>query len=436
MTAVVPPVPTRPGVATEAGLTSARRAFYGVGSIGTGVFTTVPSVLLLYFLTTEVHIQAAVAGLIVLIPKLLGVAGDPLVGLCSDRLSRRSRTPRAALMLLGAVMTGAGLWALFSLPQHRTGNVLLPGLVYAVCTAGYSMFAVPYSALPPELEARPDARGRLVSLRLGISFVGAVIGGVTAPLLAVRIGYPSMALSLGAVCVAAMSVSLLAHPKVLSNQPARVSAQITPPARLTFDPAFGRRVIAFVLLLSSAGAFAALLPFLARDMGVNAGVVIAAMFVNLVMAALTSGLWSRLIRIGSLSAVWVCAAGAMAAGSIIIAFRSHPDLLFYLGAALGGVGFSGVQVAGFTSLADAAAAHLDRGGAGGLLTGLWMAGEKAGLAGGPMLVGLGLQFVQGGLQGSTSRTLLVAIPATLVTLAILALLLRAPGDQLRPSSAA
>ena len=52
---------------------------YAAGSLGTGVFSTVPSVLLLYFCTETMRIPAVVAGMIVFIPKLWGLFWAPFV---------------------------------------------------------------------------------------------------------------------------------------------------------------------------------------------------------------------------------------------------------------------------------------------------------------------------------------------------------------------
>ena len=95
----------------------ARRITFGVGSLGTGTFTVVPSILLLYYLTTYVHVQPAFAGLVVLTPKIVSIFTDPVIGHLSDRLKAKSELHRRCFMLVGAFAAGFGLWSVFT-PSH------------------------------------------------------------------------------------------------------------------------------------------------------------------------------------------------------------------------------------------------------------------------------------------------------------------------------
>lgn len=405
-----------------------QRLTYGIGSVGTGIFTTVPSVLLLYFLTIEVHIDAALAGVIILLPKALGLIGDPLVGTWSDRLRRRSPIRRQVLMGAGALLAGVGLWALFTVPQRHPGDAILPALIFFACTTGYSLFAVPYSALPAELDESADGRRALVSTRLGLAFLGVLVGGVSAPIVAARVGYPVMGLVLGTICAAAMGIFLFTcrlTRDVVVPRPDAATAGVDAP-RLATKP-FLIQMAAFVLLLAAAGAFSALLPFLVRDMGQSADIVGVAMLVDIVVALLTSMIWPILIRRLGLRTVWQMAAGVTCLSALVVGLAPGADAQFYLGMAIGGAGLSGVQIAGFTGLADLTAEHLSQGRGGGLITGVWMAGEKAGLASGPMLAGLGLKFLGVTVLGAAARSSIAFIPATLAVLAILTIAFDASG---------
>jgi len=98
--------------------------------------------------------------------------------------------------------------------------------------------------------------------------------------------------------------------------------------------------------------------------------------------------------------------------------------MFFVGMAIAGAGFCGVQIAGFTGLADLTADTLKEGSGGGFLTGVWMAAEKAGLACGPLFAGFGLQFLHITISGSLSRALILIIPIFLSVLSIMAIGLR------------
>ena len=62
------------------------RRGYGLGSVATGAFGTVPGLLLLPYLTDRLGIAAGLAGLIVLLPKAWDVVLNPIAGRLSDRL--------------------------------------------------------------------------------------------------------------------------------------------------------------------------------------------------------------------------------------------------------------------------------------------------------------------------------------------------------------
>src|SRR5215470_7923505 len=89
----------------------ARRLTFGVGSIGTAIVYIVPSTLLLYYLTTSVHVPPAFAGLLILAPKIISIFTDPIVGHVSDRLKARSEMHRRMFMFVGALSAAIGLWA-------------------------------------------------------------------------------------------------------------------------------------------------------------------------------------------------------------------------------------------------------------------------------------------------------------------------------------
>ena len=61
------------------------RAGYGLGSVATGTFGTVPGLMLLPYLTDTIGIAAGIAGAIVFLPKAWDVVLNPIAGGISDR---------------------------------------------------------------------------------------------------------------------------------------------------------------------------------------------------------------------------------------------------------------------------------------------------------------------------------------------------------------
>ena len=88
---------------------------YAAGSVGTGIYSTVPGILLLYYMTQALGLPVTLASLVILIPKAAIILLDPLIGSWSDRLSSRHGR-RRPFLLAGGLTSGATFVALFSLP--------------------------------------------------------------------------------------------------------------------------------------------------------------------------------------------------------------------------------------------------------------------------------------------------------------------------------
>ena len=77
---------------------------YALGSVGTAGFSTVPGLLLAYYLTNSLGVAAALAALVVLVPKLWDVVFLPIVGTMSDRSAQRRRSRRPFLLIGGLAL--------------------------------------------------------------------------------------------------------------------------------------------------------------------------------------------------------------------------------------------------------------------------------------------------------------------------------------------
>ena len=405
-------------------------SLYAIGSFGTGAFSTVPSVLLLYFCTEIVGISSGVAALIVFLPKLWALFWDPFVGGWSDRtVSRFGR--RRPFLALGAVGTGIAFVLLFAPPAiSPASHALSVGLGYFALVTCYALFAVPYVAIPAEFGGTPLDRSRLVGWRMAAAMIGVLAGGALAPMLVAaagggRTGYAVMALWLGGACAVAMLAPLL----VLGGRDGPVAAAV---ARAPLwdqvraalrDRAFRWLVIAYVLMLAAAGLISASAPYLIvhalsrseADIGVALGIMLVATSLTAPMLAWAGRRW------GEARALTVSIIAYMLAAAIVaLAARHHHWPAMLAGFALAGPAFAGLQVLPYTI-----AAHLIHArsavesAAEGALTGIWTAAEKIGLALGPLATALALAMVgrdyAGGLAGfvmlATAALGMLAIPS-------------------------
>src|SRR3954471_16331541 len=102
-----PPHAGKPPHATQPGLTRAARRGYGLGSVATGSFGTVPGLLLLPYLTDRLGVPAAAAGGIGFAPKAWDVVLNPIAGRISDRSTHPDGRRRPFLIRAGLLLAAA-----------------------------------------------------------------------------------------------------------------------------------------------------------------------------------------------------------------------------------------------------------------------------------------------------------------------------------------
>lgn len=399
-----------------------RIGLYAVGSLGTGLFSTIPTVLLLYYCTETLALPAAIASALVLLPKAWSIAWDPFVGAWSDNL----RSPwgrRAPFLLIGATGVAAGFAALFSAPPlSESALIAWVGASYFLLATLYSLYAVPYIALPAEIAHTNAARSSLVSWRMVAGMAGVFVGAAAAPALVSafgggRAGYAMMSWVVALFCFAAMATPLAVAPTDRATSAPRTRPSFWRGAR---DALQARGFVflagAYFLMITSVGVLTASMPYLvARALQRPESDISVAMAALLGSAVVTPPLWTFLgKRFGEkralMSAIALFCIVTLAIGAAVAFHTPWTSLLFIFAA--GGFAFAGLQVLPFAMLAHLA--HNERREHNRALeatfTGLWTASEKLGLAVGPALVGGALAI--GGV-GAVAALVAGAPPALL-----------------------
>ncbi|GAA1640965.1 MFS transporter [Nonomuraea maheshkhaliensis] len=382
---------------------------YGVGSVGTGVFSAVPGLLLLYYLTDLLGVPAAVAGAVLVAPKIWDVLLNPLIGAASDREAVRTGH-RTRLLTIGAVALPVTFALMFAVPGDVPG-ALWAGAAFLLAATAFACFQVPYVALPAEMSPDPGERTRIMSWRVVCLTVGILVAGGLAPAVVDlagggRSGYAVMGVTIGAIMAAALAGATLATRWVPSRPGPR---QLGPVA--AFRLARGNRPF-FVLLaafVTQALAVAVMLagaPYVASyrlgDYGLTS-----VMFVCLVgpsMLAVPG--WAWLARVhGPVRCYLAASAGFCGVALALIPAIASGALVATLTlTALAGVCYAALQLLPLSLLPDTVHADAARTGhaQSGAFTGLWTAGETAGLALGPGLFALVLTlsgFVSAPIEG-------------------------------------
>jgi GPH family glycoside/pentoside/hexuronide:cation symporter len=369
---------------------------YGAGSIGAGIFSTIPGLLLLFYLTDTLGVPAGLAGLAILIPKLWDIITDPIVGAWSDR-TRTRWGRRRPFLLAGALTLPPCFMALFMAPVGDPWLAFFWVLIAFCLAAGaFTLFQVPYATMPTEMTADYHERTTLVAYRMAFLTVGILAGGALAPALidgggGGPAGYARMAIVLALVAFASMLVAFLGTRGAPQTEAVSHSLDL----RAQISVAFANRpyrnlLTAYAVQCVALGSVLAAVPYFVRYILHAGNDVVTVLFVCLVGPAIvTMPLWTAVSRRHGKRISYIAAAlifAVMSASLLLVG----PGPLWQVGAQVGllGVGFAGLQVFPFAMLpelidADARATGLRREG---IFTALWFVGEKAGFALGAWLV--------------------------------------------------
>ncbi|MGW4805204.1 MFS transporter [Kitasatospora sp. NPDC004272] len=424
-----------------------RRALtlYAAGSVGMGVWVTVPGLLLLYFLTDVLGVSPALAGLALLLPKAVDVLAHPLLGSRSDRQARRDGH-RRRMMRVGLLL-GAALTALFSVPPglHGGAAALWVGGWFTAGNLLFAAFQVPYLTTPSDLDVGYHARTRVFMFRMALLTVGLLAAGVAAPALSsggTRADYARMAVLLAAAVAASGAVALLGVRRLTAEcgfkAPAERAGHSTRADLRTAlrDPDFRPLLLSYLFTGTTTHLFLAALPYVTEHVFHHSGLT--ALFMGLFLApALLSGpawtAWSRREGNGKQRGLLISQA-VFATGSLLLlpaaALLDGGARVTATAAVVMAMGtaFAGLQLFAFAMLPDAVAAAENA--EAGAYTGLWTATEATGTAVGPYLYSAALAlggFVPstGGTHTAQSDTALTALLAgfTLLPAALMALAL-------------
>lgn len=407
-------------VSSTGALVPPRRAIvgYALGSVGTGGFGTLPGLVLAYYLTDTLGVAAGLAGLAVTVPKIWDVVIDPVIGRASDASARR-RGSRRAFLLTGALLLPVCFMVLFAVPEGLHGWAAAAWVVIAflLATTAFSLFQVPYIALPAELAGSPGARTRLIAPRIAVLAVAILAFGAGGPALrdaagGGRGGY----LAMGVVTAILIGAGMAAAALLITRR--REEALVVPAAAAPAEAGMGAAVRAlresralrlllcsFVLQALATGAMLAAAQYVATYT-LHDESALTALFVALVAPALLVMPLARRVadRVGKRQALLGSTIAFCAATAVLSLARVAPGGWVLGCVALAGVAYAGMQLYPLALLpdviaADAAAYGKDRAG---VVAGVWTAGETAGLALGPAVV-LGVLAATGFVSRTTPQ---------------------------------
>lgn len=359
------------------------RLGYAVGSFCTANFSTIPGLLLLYYMTNVLAVPAVLAGVVLFLPKAWDLLVNPLVGQWSDRTSSRWG-PRRPWLLAGAAVLPASFAAMFSGPP-LTGvpAAVFVGVAFLFASTGYALYEVPYKAMPAEMSADYHERTSLLQWRMIFVAASVALSGVVAPMLAGHSadGYRLMGVTFAAILLAAMIGSFVGTARAPFIGRQRSERTL----RSQLAAARASRPFLWLLGLSSAqnlaaGVMLAGAPYFAAYV-LHDTAATSTLFAALVGPMLvTMPLWVRLARRLDKRGAMVLAGSLFMIGAALLGASPVLGSLYaHLAVVSVGFGYAGLQLLQFSMLADVIAydSEVSCERRGGVFTGLWTAIENA-----------------------------------------------------------
>ncbi len=410
---------------------------YGIGDISNNIFIVTTGMYLLFFLTNVLGVNPALAGTMLLFPKLWDVISDPLMGAISD-VTRSRFGRRRVYLLYGAVPFGICFFVLFLAPGFQTefANALQVSLLFALGCTAFTVVNVPYASMVPEMSGDYNERLSITSFRMSFASIGALIAGGLAMVLVDAggggaAGFRSMGAIFGVAIVISCLVCFFGTRRAPSLPPQKEMPPIKDQVRVA------AKNYPFVMLMSSyflqalaiGVMMAGFIYYVKYAMALPETAMNVAFPIFMITGVLFIPVWLAVgKRLGKIKSYYI----GLAIFTVMMAamfFVSASQLwLFYALVFMAGIGFSSFQLFPFSMLPDTIEYDQMQSGLRreGVFSGMWSAGQKIAYAVGPAIVGFALAlsgFVTEGVQPESLnvgvRVIFCLFPAVMILLSFL-----------------
>jgi GPH family glycoside/pentoside/hexuronide:cation symporter len=334
---------------------------WGIGTLGPVTVLSATNALLLRYLTDFYGLSAGLAASLIAFAKFYDVFADVAMGVVSDRTrSRWGR--RRPYLVIGAALLAASLIGIFGAPAFpgAAARTWYMGAFLVIYATSYSIFNVPYMAMPAEMTRTYHERTALMTWRVYGVALAIMLATFVGPVLLQALGngvraYQGMALIFAPIVIAAGLVTFIgtAHAPATSRTRATGNLRQQIASGLSNRPFSVLMLIKFVTLLTL-GTQAIFPYFFQRILGVPNGVLGTYFLCQSAMMLATPMLWRVLSeRVGKKAAFMTAlAVGIPISLSWIFAHSGEPLALIYLRGLITGCSAAGVILMGQSMLPD------------------------------------------------------------------------------------
>jgi GPH family glycoside/pentoside/hexuronide:cation symporter len=319
---------------------------YGLGSFGLESLYKVFVGFYMFYYIDELGLAVAMAAIINVIYAIWDAVNDPLVGFLSD--NTRTRWGRRRPWLMAGLPFYVGILVLvYAVPEpFLRGNALFwyALVIFTLFEAAYTILAVNYAALFPELFQGFRERARASSYYQGLCMLGELVGFAIPPFIYAAFGFVPMAMSFAGVAGIALFLAIIRNtedPRALKAPPLGLKDAF---GEVLKDRPFLLFTISMTFLLFTTGVYTLATPFWVKYTLGASPQVTSLIFATVFVVAISSvSIWGRFVRILGVKQSLLWSVCVMAASATILGIASNL-LLGAIGAAIAGAGLGGIKV--------------------------------------------------------------------------------------------
>jgi GPH family glycoside/pentoside/hexuronide:cation symporter len=334
---------------------------WGLGTIAPVAVLTATNVLLLRYMTDFVGIGAGLAASLIAFSKFFDAFADPTMGALSDRISSKVGR-RRPFLLWGGVALALTVVALFSAPAALSlqGRIIYMGVMLLAYALAYTIFNVPYLAMPAEMTKSYHERSHLMSYRVYAVGGAQMLTSYLGPMLIARTGgakgHMIMALALAPVIVAsALACYLMTAKAAFTERPEKARYPLGVQIRsVVANAPFFILILTKFLTLMTLGVQAVFPFFFKRVLGVSDAYLGTYFLLSSILLIISQPVWLWLGRRLGKRVTYMLALGVAVPVSLSWLLAGHGEsiLLVYLRGILTGFGSGGAILMGQSMLPD------------------------------------------------------------------------------------
>ena len=168
------------------------KTLWSIGALGVYFMVNAVAGFVVIYMVTILKIDPWIAGLVAFLPKIFDAFSDPLVGGWSDRLNVKG-SRRRPFLIAGAILSSLSFMMIFMTPVFENTNysALFIFIALMLFSFGYTLFNIPYLAMPAEMTEDYHERTSIHSYRVVAFSIGGLVTGVSIPLLLQTMGEDS-----------------------------------------------------------------------------------------------------------------------------------------------------------------------------------------------------------------------------------------------------